>query len=144
MKFFNLFSKKQPKGKSGFFKPKVKVQMFRYPSIEAPEINQGEISRLVRNIEPDRANKILRHQTRSISTAVSLASGFFDMIDSEILGKQGFILDVATKDKDLNTRIQNAFWRWQEDCCIYGVYDFEDYEELSFSSVIIFISVDDN
>lgn len=106
---FNLFSKKQPKGKSGFFKPQVKVQMFRYPSIEAPEINQGELSRLVRNIEPDRANKILRHQARSISTAVSLASGFFDMIDSEVLGEQGFILDIATKSKDLNTKIQTHF-----------------------------------
>lgn len=135
MKFFNLFSKKQPKSKSGFFKPQVKVQMFRYPSMEAPEINQGELSRLVRNIEPDRANKILRHQARSISTAVSLASGFFDMIDSEVLGEQGFILDIATKSKDLNTKIQNAFWKWQEDCCIYGVYDFEDYEELTLNAL---------
>ncbi|WP_260952723.1 hypothetical protein [Campylobacter sp. RM16187] len=80
MKIFNIFSKNQTKirGKSGFFGSgrKQKVSLFRYPSLEAPEINRGELTRLIRNTDPDNANKILRNQARSLSTAVSLASGF--------------------------------------------------------------------
>ncbi|QCD52674.1 phage portal protein [Campylobacter sp. RM16192] len=137
MKIFNIFSKNQTstRGKSGFFKPKQKVSLFHYPSLEAHEINRGELIRLIKNTDPDKTNKILRNQARSLSTAVSLASGFFDMLDSEILGESGFVLDIATQNRKLNTSIQNAFFDWEQECCLYGVYDFEDYEELVLNSL---------
>ncbi|AQW81290.1 phage portal protein, lambda family [Campylobacter pinnipediorum subsp. pinnipediorum] len=134
MNIFKSFFKSS-KTKTGFFKPKPKIKLFRYPSLEAPEINKAELSRLIRNTDPDNANKILRNQARSISTAVSLASGFFDTLDSEILGESGFILDIATQNRKLNTTIQNAFYEWEQNCCLHGVYDFEDYEELVLNAL---------
>lgn len=135
------FLKKKPKfskNKSGFFKPgrkSIQPKFFRYPSLEAPDINKTELARLIRNTDPDRANKVLRNQARSLSTAVSLASGFFDMLDSEILGESGFVIDVATQNRNLNTYIQTAFFEWENECCLYGVYDFEDYEELILNAL---------
>nr|DAS13659.1 MAG TPA: portal protein [Caudoviricetes sp.] len=135
------FLKKKPKSskdKSGFFKPtrpSIQPKFFRYPSLEAPDINRTELARLIRNTDPDKANKVLRNQARSLSTAVSLASGFFDMLDSEILGESGFVIDVATQNRNLNTYIQTAFSEWENECCLYGVYDFEDYEELVLNAL---------
>ncbi|WP_260952724.1 phage portal protein [Campylobacter sp. RM16187] len=57
------------------------------------------------------------------------------MLDSEILGESGFVLDIATQNRKLNTAIQNAFFDWEQECCLHGVYDFEDYEELVLNAL---------
>ncbi|MGP1579410.1 MAG: phage portal protein [Wolinella sp.] len=111
------------------------IRFFKYPSLEPNRINSFEISQLLRNTDLDKASAKLRAQARSISASVSLMSGFFEMLDSEVLGEKGFIIDIATPNKGLNKQIQDAFFAWEVQCCRYGIYDFEDYEELVLNAL---------
>ncbi|MGH1601701.1 phage portal protein [Campylobacter majalis] len=114
---------------------KTKLNFFKYPSLEPNRINSYEIHQLLKNSDLDKVSQRLRNQARSISTSVSLTSGFFEMLCSEIYGEQGFILDVTTHKKTLNQTIQKAFFKWEDECCKYGVYDFGDYEELILTAL---------
>lgn len=114
---------------------KTKLNFFKYPSLEPNRINSHEITQLLKNSDLDKVSHRLRNQARSISTSVSLTSGFFEMLCSEIYGEQGFILDVTTPKKGLNQAIQKAFFKWEGVCCKYGVYDFEDYEEMILTAL---------
>lgn len=112
-----------------------KINFFKFPSLEPNQINSQEINRLLRNQELDRASEKLRNQARSISTAVSLTAGFFETLNSEIYGQNGFILDINSKDKELNLQVQEAFFKWEGECCKYGIFDFEDYEEMILTAL---------
>ncbi|MGP1484886.1 MAG: phage portal protein [Campylobacter sp.] len=115
--------------------PKTNINFFKYPSLEPNKINSYEINQLLRNTNLDKASAKLRAQARSVSASVSLSAGFFETLSSEIFGEKGFILDVMTQDKRLNQLIQNAFFNWEENCCKYGIYDFEDYEEMVLTAL---------
>ncbi|MCD8213780.1 MAG: phage portal protein [Campylobacter sp.] len=115
--------------------PKQKINFFKFPSLEPNLINSYEIMQLLKNKELDKVSARLRAQARSVSTAVSLTAGFFETLNSEIYGEQGFILDVTTKNKALNVSIQNAFFEWEKQCCKYDIFDFEDYEEMILTAL---------
>lgn len=114
---------------------KPKINFFKYPSLEPNRINSYEISQLLRNQDIDKVSAKLRKQARSISTSVSLTSGFFETLCSEIYGEQGFILDITTPKKNLNQAVQKSFFEWEHICCKYGVYDFGDYEEMILTAL---------
>ena len=67
---------------------KPKINFFKYPSLEPNQINSYEISQLLRNQDIDKVSAKLRKQARSISTSVSLTSGFFETLSSEIYGEK--------------------------------------------------------
>lgn len=108
---------------------KIIKQFFKFPSLEPKAINANEIYALSQNSDIDKANQILRRQSRSISVSTSLTSGFFETLSSEVLGQNGIILDVNTTDKALNSKIENAFFEWENGCSLNECDDFEDIEE---------------
>lgn len=59
---------------------KTKLNFFKYPSLEPNRINSYEINQLLKNSDLDKVSHRLRNQARSISTSVSLTSGFFEML----------------------------------------------------------------
>ncbi|CAD7288240.1 phage portal protein [Campylobacter suis] len=123
----NIFKKqKQPK--------KRVFNFFRWHSLSPNEANASEIYSLGVNTDPDLASARLRNQARSLSVNNSLTSGFFDTIASEILGEQGLTLSINSSDELLNKKAEKAYFDWERNCCPYGVYDFEDLEEMALIS----------
>lgn len=110
---------------------------FKFPSTEPNILNSNEIKELSKISDPDSKNKILRTQARALSTNTSLTNGFFELLTSEILGEQGMVLDVSTGNKDLDEKIENSWFVWEnrKNCCPYGLYDFEDLEEMVLISL---------
>lgn len=45
------------------------------------------------------------------------------------------ILDVSTRNKDFDEKIENRWFEWEKECCIFGIYDFEDFEEMVLTSL---------
>lgn len=112
-------------------KSKRKINFFNWRSANPSFVKQNETYKLAINNDPDNANKILRSQARTVSVSNSLASGFFEMLTSEILGEQGLILDVSSGDPKFDKKIEDMFFKWESECCPYAVYDFEDIEEMA-------------
>ncbi|WP_162166223.1 phage portal protein [Campylobacter fetus] len=128
---FNLFKSKPDITKAIKPKPKRRISFFNWRSTNPSFVKQNETYKLAINTDPDNANKILRSQARTISVSNSLASGFFETLTSEILGEQGLILDVTSGNATLDKKIEKMFFDWELDCCPYGIYDFEDIEEMA-------------
>lgn len=116
-------------------KIKRKINFFNIPSLNPNAINAREINRLLTNQNLNAINAPIRKQARSISTSISLTAGLFTMLNNEVYGECGFILDVATSKKRLNEKIQKAFFAWEGECDKCGVFDFEDFEELILTAL---------
>lgn len=111
-------------------------KFFRYTSIASPSINQDELNAFSLGVLPDYANARLRNQARNLQSAVPLAAGFLNYLPSEVLGEKGFILSINTKNKELNKRIEQSWFEYEESCDIWGNFAFEDFEELALVSFI--------
>ncbi|CUU72121.1 phage portal protein [Campylobacter hyointestinalis] len=129
-----MFRFMKPKSEPAPKKQKRKINFFNWRSTNPSLVKQNETYKLAINSDPDNANKILRSQARTISVSNSLASGFFEMLTSEILGEQGLILDVTSGDPVTDKKIEDKYFKWESECCPYGVYDFEDIEEMAIIS----------
>ena len=130
-----MFRFMKPKSEPAPKKQKRKINFFNWRSTNPSLVKQNETYKLAINSDPDNANKILRSQARTISVSNSLASGFFEMLTSEILGEQGLILDVTSGDPVTDKKIEDKYFKWESECCPYGVYDFEDIEEMAITII---------
>lgn len=113
---------------------KAKINFFKWRSTEPNALKANVIAKLNAGSNPDNYARVLRNQSRNTSTDISLASGFFETICAEILGEQGLILDISSGDSAFDERIEKEFFKWEKECCFYGVYDFEDIEEMALIS----------
>ena len=116
-------------------KPKKPINFFKWRSTDSSMIKHAELLKLAVNTNPDSVNATLRNQARSLSVANSLISGYFEMIVSEILGTDGFRLDIHSAT-ELDKKVESLFFRWRNNCCVYGVYDFSDIEEMALISLL--------
>lgn len=99
-----------------------------YSFLKPDEINQKEILRLLQNINTNSLNSSIIKIARNITLTHPLINGHFKALEGEILGDNGFILDMHTDNKELNRKIESDFW----DFCntSYKGFDFWDLESL--------------
>lgn len=100
-----------------------------YRSINYKKMYENKIRGLFKDTSPDSVYTTIRAQSRSLSSASPLINGYFETMESEIYGDNGFILDVNTDYENLNQKIEELWEDWCIECDQFGVFDFRDIEE---------------
>ncbi|WP_104730936.1 phage portal protein [Helicobacter felis] len=118
---FDFFKKKpqNPKTKR-FYHPTP-------PSLAPGELERDDLARLLSNARVDTHFSALRAQARSLSTSSALLAGFFETLDKEIFGDNGFSLDLYSPNTQLNSQIEKAFLAWRHDipACPLSFWEIE-------------------
>ncbi|PAF49222.1 phage portal protein [Helicobacter sp. 12S02232-10] len=100
-----------------------------YRSINYKKMYENKIRALFKDTSPDSVYTTIRVQARSLSSASPLINGYFETMESEIFGDNGFILDVNTDNEILNQKIEELWEDWCFECDQFEVFDFRDIEE---------------
>lgn len=108
MGFLDFFRTKSKRKKS------IEKNFYNFPSLSPSELEKQELLGLIANAKIEDFAKSISYQSRSLSTSNPLISGYLKTLDSEIFGDSGFILDMASQDRELNKKIENSFYLWRE------------------------------
>lgn len=126
MGFLNIF-KRKPK--------KISKNFYNFPSLNPSDLEKNELLNLINNSKIDDYTQSISNQSRSLSTSNALINGFLKTIDSEIFGDRGITLDLSSKDRLLNKKIEDTFFDWREKEQDGGL-DFYDIESLVLTYLI--------
>lgn len=115
----------------GFKKIKARARsMFSVPfsPLSPDKIYYRQTQRMLKNIDLDSASLPLLKIARNISISSPSIYGYLQLMEGEIYGEKGFILDLDTPNEKLNTKIEGLYNEWGNNCDIKGEYDFRDFE----------------
>lgn len=83
---------------------------------------------MMRGIDLDSASLSLLNQARNIAIASPSIYGYLQLMEGEIYGDRGFILDLDSPSENFNTLIEGLWKEWERSCDINGDFDFKDFE----------------
>lgn len=123
MNLFGLFgSAKKLKTK---FKP---IFSMPFQGISPDNAYYRQIQKLIKNIDLDSSTLSLLKISRNIAISSPSIYGYLQLMEGEIYGDKGFILDLDTPNENFNAKIERLWKEWEEDCDSLGGYDFKDFE----------------
>jgi lambda family phage portal protein len=118
----------------------------RYRAFQSAAIDRLTSSLNHQNLSIDqdivRALPILRAFSRDLTQNNDYARKFIQMVSTNVVGSQGFVLHSTVSDGDkldaaANNAIEVAFWKWSKkgNCDVTGRYSFVDIQHLAIKAV---------
>lgn len=113
-------------------KNNIKTALSLLPNRFSPDtIYYNSMLKLTRNLDLDSSSIRLLNTARNLSISSPILYGYLQIMESEIYGDKGFILDLNSPNEDFNQKIESIWKQWESSCDYNEEFDFRDIERFA-------------